>query len=268
MSRYLNTVSHWYGRLGNNIQQICNGILFSQVNDEGFFSPPHELINQVYFNIENKSLVRPGRFFYYEQENRDFLINLDYLYNNIRKVALEYVTPNLNIPSMDPLDDDTLVVHIRSGDLFEVIYEPTSENVPNGNYIPNPLKYYLTLADMFKKVIVVTEQDSYNPIVQKLRERENIVIHSKSLEEDFAMLMSAKNLASSGVGTFCVAAALCNKNLKNFYCTDLALTEHLNYNMLIDDNVKLHVMELENYIKIGEWKNTKEQRDFILNYEL
>ena len=22
------------------------------------------------------------------------------------------------------------------------------------------------------------------------------------------------------------------------------------------------------YIKIGEWKNTKEQRDFILNYEL
>ena len=45
------------------------------------------------------------------------------------------------------------------------------------------------------------------------------------------------------------------------------LTEHLNYNMIVGENVKLNIMELNNYIQIGEWKNTKKQRNFILNYE-
>jgi hypothetical protein len=265
---YLNTISHWYGRLGNNIQQICNGIIFSKVNGCGFFSPPHEMIEQIYIDNENKSTLRSSRFFYYDTENKDFDININYLYNNIRKVALEYITPKLKIPEVNSIDDDTIVIHIRSGDLFEVIYEESSLNVPNVNYVPNPLSYYLTLVDMFDKVIVVTEQDSYNPIVEKLKKIDKVVIQSKSLAEDFATLTSAKNLASSGVGTFCIAAALCNKNLKNFYCTDLLLTEHLNYNMIIDENVNVNVMELDNYIKIGEWKNTKKQRDFILNYEL
>lgn len=267
MSKYSNTISHWYGRLGNNIQQICNGIIFSQVNGDGFFSPPHDLINEIFFGDLNKDQIRSSKFFYYESENKDFDINLDYLYNNIRKVALEYVRPNLKVSNLPSLDDNTIAIHIRSGDLFETIYDESSENVPNINYIPNPLKYYLTLVDMFDNVIVVTEKDSYNPIVEKLREIKKVTIQSKSLEEDFTTLISTKNLASSGVGTFCVSAALCNSNLKNFYCTNLMLTEHLNYNMIVGEDVKLNIMELDNYIQIGEWKNTKKQRDFILNYE-
>jgi hypothetical protein len=267
MTKYSNTISHWYGRLGNNIQQICNGIIFSQVNGDGFFSPPHDLIDQIYFGNLNKDQIRSGRFFYYESPTKDFNIDLDYLYKNIRRVALQYVGPNLKVPNLPSFDDDTIVIHIRSGDLFQTIHDESSENVPNGNYIPNPLKYYLTLVDMFDNVIVVTEQDSYNPIVEKLKEIKKVTIQSKSLEEDFATLISAKNLASSGVGTFCVSAALCNSNLKNFYCTNLMLTEHLNYNMIVGENVKLNIMELDNYIQIGEWKNTKKQRDFILNYE-
>jgi hypothetical protein len=270
MSSYLNTISNWYGRLGNNIQQICNGIIFSQVNGDGFFSPPHDLIDQIYFNNFDKDQIRSSRFFYYknfENENKDFNIDLNYLYKNIRNIALEYVRPNLKVPNLIPFDDETIVIHIRSGDLFEVIYEESSQNAPNGIYVPNPLKYYLTLIDMFDTVIVVTEKDSHNPIVEKLKEIPKVTIQSKTLEEDFATLISAKNLASSGVGTFCVSAALCNPNLKNFYCSDLMLTEHLNYNMIVDENVKLNVMKLDNYIQIGEWKNTKKQRDFILNYE-
>ena len=53
----LNSVSHWYGRLGNNIQQICNGILHSEVTGQGFFSPEHELINKVIVNYNKPENV-------------------------------------------------------------------------------------------------------------------------------------------------------------------------------------------------------------------
>ena len=81
--------------------------------------------------------------------------------------------------------------------------------------------------------------------------------------------MSAKNVALSGVGTFAMAAALCSSNIKNLFTTDLLLTEHLNYTMLFNTDVEVHVMELgDDYIPVipCSWANTEEQRQFILDY--
>ena len=80
--------------------------------------------------------------------------------------------------------------------------------------------------------------------------------------------MNAENVALSGVGTFAMAAALCSTTLKNLYTTDLLLTEHLNYTMLYNTNVDVNVMELDNYLPVFpcSWKNTEDQRKFILEY--
>ena len=43
------------------------------------------------------------------------------------------------------------------------------------------------------------------------------------LQEDFATLMAAKNVALSGVGTFAMAAALCSSNIENLFTTDLVV---------------------------------------------
>ena len=77
--------------------------------------------------------------------------------------------------------------------------------------------------------------------------------------------MNAYNLVSSGVGTFAIAAALCSNKLNNFYCTDLYLTNHLNPEMLKGPNI--FRTELKKYIKIGEWKNTLEQTELMMNYK-
>ena len=58
---------------------------------------------------------------------------------------------------------------------------------------------------------------------------DKVKIQSSTVEDDFATLMSAKNVALSGVGTFAMAAALCSTQIKNLYTTDLLLTEHLDY---------------------------------------
>lgn len=257
----INTVSHWYGRLGNNIQQICNGILYSLITDEGFFTPHHDLIDQIAINQDQKTIVRPNRFFHYNTENKDFNINLEYLYNNIGIIAKQYVVPAFKFSIDNSFDDATLVIHIRSGDIF------AHEHNPPHDYVPNPLCYYLSLVEEYDKVVVVTEPDNYNPIVDILGKIEKVEIQSKSVEEDFSTLMRAKNLASSGTGTFAIAAALCSSNIQNFYCTNLYLDEHLNPEMLVPiKSIRVHMMELKDFIKIKEWKNNEEQRKFILEY--
>lgn len=263
MSRYLNTVSHWYGRLGNNIQQICNGILYSKTKDEGFFSPPHDLINQVIYDSEGKTMIRPSRLFHYNTSNKDFDIDLDFLYKNIRQTCLEYIVPNFKYTfPTDSFDDQTIVIHIRSGDIF------AHEHNPPHDYVPNPLCYYLNLIEEYDRVVVVTEPDNYNPIVDKLRNIDKVTVQSTDVWTDFSTLLRAKNLASSGTGTFAIAAALCSKNIKNFYCTDLYLTEHLNPEMLMSSgDITVHVMQLENYLSTKQWTNTEEQRKFILEYQ-
>ncbi len=69
------------------------------------------------------------------------------------------------------------------------------------------------------------------------------------------------------VASFAVSAALCSEKVENFYCSDLMISEHLNYMMLISTDVRVHCMPLSNYLKPGDWKNTNEQRDYIMNYE-
>ncbi|MFZ9377105.1 MAG: hypothetical protein ACO25K_08270 [Candidatus Fonsibacter ubiquis] len=270
--RNLNTISNWYGRLGNNIQQICNGILFSQSDKNGFFSPDHELINPIFFNCTQDDLnylINSCRFYqytYYENnyyyENKDFEIDIEFLYQNIRKIALEYITPNFKFKVKRSFGNTTLVIHLRSGDIF------SQEHYPAHDYIPNPLSYYLNLIEKYEKVIVVTEPDNNNPILNELKKIKKVKIQSKSIEEDFATLLRAKNLASSGTGTFSLAAALCSKNIKNFYCSDNYLHSHLNPEMLMGTDISVHITRLNNYIPPRSWLNNKEQREFLINYNL
>lgn len=255
--KYLNTISSWYGRLGNNIQQICNGIMFSKVNGHGFFSPPHEFINQIFFNfnLKDKHIINQNRFFF---NKKDFVLPEDYIYENINKIAKEYI--KFKDSKLDEeFDAETLVIHIRSGDIFQCIHKIHG-------YIPNPLCYYLNLIKKYKKTIIVTEKDNFNPVVNELRKNKEIIFHTKSVKEDFEVLMKAKNLASSGVGTFAIAAALCSTSIKNFYCTNLYLKEHINPEMLIHNDVKVNKINLKNYLKY--WENNEEQRKFLLEYDL
>ena len=171
--------------------------------------------------------------------------------------------PNLKLPTKNVIDDDTIVMHLRSGDNYHRVFDPPT------NYIPNPLIYYLNLIDSFDRCILITEPDRENPIVHELMKIDKVQIQSSTVENDFATLMSAKNLALSGVGTFAMAAALCSKNIENLFTTDLLLTEHLNYSMLLNTDVNVHVMELKDYLTVFpcSWKNTEEQRKFILTYK-
>ena len=188
-------------------------------------------------------------------------MGVEHVYRNMRRVC-KRIAPNLNLPKKDPIGDDTIVMHLRSGDNYHRVFNPPT------NYIPNPLIFYLNLIDSFDKCILITEPDRNNPIVHELLKIDKVQVQSSTVADDFATLMSARNVALSGVGTFAMAAALCSTQIKNLYTTDLLLTEHLNYTMMYTTDVEVHEMKLENYLPVFpcSWKNTEEQRKFILDY--
>lgn len=256
-------VSHWYGRLGNNIQQCAVGTMVAYALKASFESIDHAIITPHQTTFGQGSAEFTSKWFYWEGPYKEVNLPAQFIYENMAHTCKTFIAPHLAVPQVDPLGDDTIVIHIRSGDVFDQGTTNPSQ------YTPNPFDFYNKLLAKFDKALVVTEPDSHNPIIDELRKNPKVTVQSKSVEEDFATLMAAKNLANSGVGTFCMAAALCSSNLKNFYATDLHLTEHLNYLMLeYADDVRLHVTNLKEYLKPGEWTNNEEQRKLIMEYTI
>lgn len=274
------SVSHWSGQFGNNIQQTANAIMLSEHKKTTFHQNlDHEIIKKFTISFGDNELesVVPGRFFAWQQwynadANRfeggnEIGLSMEHLYANMRRVCKDYISPNLNVNVGEPFDDDTIVIHLRSSDLYHKVFEPPT------NYIPNPLVFYLNLVDSFKNVILVTQPDRNNPLIAELEKIDKIKIQHLSNAEDIATFMRAKHIGLSGVGTFAMASALCSSNVTDIYTTNLLLTENLNHSIFYNTDVKVHEMELDNYIGIhphegGGWYNTEEQRKFIVNYGL
>ena len=267
------TVSHWSGRTGNNIQQVANCIMAAEKH-KGVFQQTldHDMIDKFQINFGSNAQQVSGRFYCWEplihclngclEGGNEIHVSKEYVYKNMRRIC-RHIAPNLRLPKTEMHGDDTIVMHLRSGDHFEQVYNP-----PGFPYVPNPLIFYLNLIDSFDKCILVTEPDKDNPILHELSKIDKVQIQTTTVNNDFATLMNAKNIALSGVGTFAIAAALCSSHVKNVYATDAYLTEHLNHNMLDHTDISVHVMELPNYIPTFpcSWKNDEEQRKFILDY--
>ena len=270
------SVSHWSGRLGNNIQQIANCIMAAEKYKCTFRQKlDHDIIPKFEVHFEGllaSDFTAIARYYSWEalvhcekgiyEGGNETGLGVEHIYRNMQRTCQVNIAPYLMLPHKDPIGSDTIVMHLRSGDNYHRIFDPPT------NYVPNPLVFYLELIDAFDKCILITEPDRENPIVHELEKLDKVTIQSSTVADDFATLMNAENVALSGVGTFAMAAALCSTTIKNLYTTDLLLTEHLNYTMLYNTNVEVNVMELDNYIPVFpcSWMNTEEQRKFILDY--
>lgn len=271
------SVSHWSGRVGNNIQQTANAIMLAEATKNTFVqSLDHEIIDKFSIKFGENQDSGSGRFYTWEpivncgnkslDGSNEIGVSKDHVYSNMRRICKEYIYPHLKVPELESLDDNTLVIHIRGGDIIAHEYP---KDAPH-NYVQNPLSYYLALIEDFEKVIIVAEKENNNPVVPELQKIDRLKFQSLSIAEDYATLLAAKNLATGGVGTFAVSAALCSKNIKNLFSSNVYLTEHLNCSMLYDTDVTVYEVELDEYIPVYpcSWINDTEQRKLMLKYQL
>lgn len=241
-------LDNWFGRLGNNIWQLCNII------DIALFYK-----HDIRFNVEHKFFDLKIIEEYFNQYKNDvilkcpinFFLNRNYreIYNNKKQnnerniIKKDLLQKSFLIKDINKLDENDIVVHIRSGDIF---------TNPHHLYVPPPLSYYIEILNKkkYNKIIIVCE-DRVNPVVNKLLELyENSVYTQNTLEEDIKIVLGATNILSS-VGTFINGLIRLSNNIKN------------HYGRVGSDNPKLK----DYYLFMKPWKNTPEQRDYILNYE-
>jgi hypothetical protein len=260
------SIRDYYGRLGNNLQQIANGIAYSEIYDKSFSSKEHSQIKVIRTGTSKSVFKKKYRFFHYREIgsiNRDTPKNTALDYNEINprmhRIFQEKILPNIKFYKKIDIPNDTLVIHLRSGDIFE--------KAKYFDQVQNPLNFYLEVIKNYKNILIVTSQEKNNPVLSYLENLPNcnIEIQSKSVNEDFNTLLNARNLCLSGIGTFGVAAALLSTNLKKLYFSNIYLRSHLNPEMVDIKKVDKIEYKIENYYNAGKWSTHEEVIDSMLD---
>lgn len=242
------TITQWFGRFGNNVLQLAKAIQICE--NEGIdiiIFPKHELFNSqsIKIEIKNPSNKKIADTFFYTKFTLEPY--------EIKERCMKYIKPILKVSvSVPDTCDVDLIAHLRSGDIFG--------NSPHPAYIQPPLSYYRNVIN-YRPVTIIYE-DSKNPCVEELKKLNNVTSYHSTLENDLKMLLSCKEIIA-GFGTFCLSVYFLSEKLKVLH-----LPKEFYDTCPIGNwgSVTVHVHDFPGYIKSGEWKNTKEQRDIILNY--
>jgi hypothetical protein len=275
----------WSGRLGNNIIQLKNAILIGlYYNFEEILFPDHKFFNNTRIDLsiyketskktdeqfdifcsgDSNVFTHPGsnNFFYHEKIEG---INLSCFKENIS--IMKQLLRDLFVikySSYSPLENDELVIHIRSGDIFR-------EGNVHGSYVMPPLNYYKNIIENDKntyKTIYLIAEDKKNPVILELcRLYSNIQFEIKTLEQDIEFILRARNIILS-YGTFVPCLLLLTNYTRNIYKPSYGMI----YTDFLDEYIfetNITTINLDNYRKImGKWCNTPEQRELMISYKL
>jgi len=168
------------------------------------------------------------------------------------------------------LDDDTLAIHVRSGDIFEP--------EPNGKYGQPPLSWYEWLIERsgYRKVVIVAQTrfsvGFENPVLAEIRRRwPHVETISESPEHDFHTLRHARHLALS-TGTFAVAAAMLNTRLARLHVPRYARIRDENFTDIFPAEADLGFecidYTIKRYEQMYSWQNTPEQIRLMLEHSV
>jgi hypothetical protein len=243
----------WRGRLGNNITQLSNlidialfykhNISFALKDDNDFGGTYFDLkIIEEYFNkFENDKIIKDDNDFFPPSFQPSFPKEV---FNKDNKIKIDLLKRAFKIKDILKLNNDTVVVHIRSGDTFC--------RFPHPAYIPMPLDYYIKMLNKVnKKKIIIVSEDKINPVINKLMELyDNIIYTKNTLEEDIKIILGAQNVISSS-GYFAKSLLTISDNIKNHYDITRYEKELVEYNLIMKP-----------------WRNAVKQRRYILSYNM
>lgn len=244
-------LKNWYGRLGNNIIQLSNIIDIALLYKHNIiFKSTHpffdlDIISKYFSKYDNEKILTNNDNFFYKPRNpyyKEISEITDKEKEKLLQEKSEILKDAFKIKDVDKLDENHLVIYIRSGDVFKCN--------PHSYYIPPPLSYYTKYIDKgkYEKIIIVSE-DNKNPVVNKLLELyDNSIWEINKLEKDIKILLGAANIIQS-VGTMVPSLMLLSDNIQICYTTDGE--------------------DLEDYYKVMKpWKYTNEQKEFMMTYQL
>lgn len=249
-------INRWYGRLGNNIIQVINCIQIASYYNYNIIIPSHKYLTKQYITI-NKSITNSNNNIYNHNYTRRITRFEKVVYEKNIEFTISILQEIFSIKNVPTLHENTVVIHIRSGDIFH--------SYPHGKYIMPPLSYYTNIinSNNFKKIIMISE-DRSNPCVNKLLVLYPIIeFRMNTLDEDIKLLLGSQNVIES-FGTFAPALLTLSKNIKNIYRPSYQFDTLLSK---LSHKYNIFETDLEDYKqKMYPWKNTEEQRNIMMTY--
>ena len=273
-------LNSWYGRLGNNIKQIINGLHLMIGLKCNIIIPPLNMFDFSYLpkydntvtQISNSNIDIDNNLFdqgdiiqKYKNLNIDniFKYNKKEVIINLRKIF------KIKYKNVKKYDNNDLHIHIRTGDIFR--------NEVVSWYMQPPLDFYVKIIESRKfNNIYLLAEDNFNPTIDKLIEKyPNIIWNKNNLNDDIKIIMGCKNIVF-GIGSFIPNILYFNEGLKEIFVP----TRH-DYIDGYMENVKETVIDLSDYYnKLGQavglegdktegvWMNTPEQLKVMVEYKL
>lgn len=255
-------ISYWYGRLGNNIIQVKNALHIAFYYGYNVIIPKHQYFKYNHLLVSSTKegdtveLIydHPSRGFYFVS-NIDSSINRECFsmnHDKVREVLLGLFT--IDYRSLEPLGDDELVIHIRSGDAISALH---------GQYIIPPMSYYTNFIENnhYKKIYILAE-DMQNLCIKKLTKMySNISFELRTLTDDIELVLRARNMMMT-IGSFIPELLWVTKHTRRviypsyeeFVCCLKPLVD-------TDDNLKLTSIDLtEYYNEVSSSKDTLDSR--------
>ena len=266
MSRYKSIrLSKWFGRFGNNINQMINVIQIAleyQLNvsmiKHPFFDTSKLCLK---FHDESGPTLTNSDGFFYRHKIKH--VNKS-VFTKWFAEAQQLLKDAFIIQDVEPRPTNDLVIHIRSGDIF-------CTTNPHRDYVMPPLSYYTSIIEnnSFDNIIVVAENLNNPTVHGLLRAHPEIKWKKQSLTEDMKLILSATNLVES-FGTFTPGLIVLSDNIRNVWKPSFQWEGFLIYRFpkRFREHLNITTLNLRAYHKsIWPWQNTRQQRSFMLKYK-
>ncbi len=247
-------IQSWYGRLGNNILQVKNALHLAFYKQYNVILPKHKYFTTTYIIINKDIRINYPKVLdeqqFYSPTNK--FVPQDVCTTQTPLVIQKLITI-FKYPPPIPLPNHSLVLHIRSGDIFE-------QN-PHPLYITPPLSYYTDIIQSHphQQIILLAENTSNPCIPALLKMYPTIIYRQQTLEQDIQIILAATTIVIS-FGSMINSLLLVSSNIQTVYMPS--------YNFMLDlPGKNIHLIDLDDYKdRLTPWKNTPDQRQIMLTY--
>lgn len=238
-------IAEWWGRLGNNLLQLQNALIYAEAKGKTRVTFPSEhgtelkqLINLPQEGIKvdpsnmkkKETCLRKPPFFYDDFFHAEGRASCFSDIKERRRVLVTYVKPLLQHPDdAFKTSEDELLIHLRSGDMMRPggIKHPQTRQPPCAAY--DKIIEEGNDGKPFEHVRIIGEHDHRNPcfdmLVQNHRGR-NITVQEKPWLDDASAIINARNLVI-GTSSFSLEIGLLNENLEKAWAAKQTITPEI-----------------------------------------
>lgn len=254
----------WFGRLGNNLLQLAHVLRLAQLTRSEVIAQEHEFFNQTRWDfrrrhISNCQLTVTNTFFH--SDCCPSMLGVRAFPVQAKEDLLQaYVLPAFQTEAWRMTN--TVVVHVRGGDVFGV--------GPPGVYLQPPIAFYqavLSLPQYEGYNIVLCAEDRLNPVIDILRRQFKTRLKIiTNLQRSVAAIIGAQHLVL-GHSSFSEMLSMMAPELVSVYFPFCVIREGLYPDLRTAGwGVSGFCYEYDNYISVGEWQNTPEQIQLMMNF--